>query len=388
MNWITTGSNFNQAERISKGHQYYLTVIFLCSTLLFWGDFGKTIEEDFGIIVIPFLIVISYVLFARKRFFPWKNFILAFTIVLFFLLSIMLVGGGIGSLVNNISAVLYVFFFFNLEFTKGEYRYFTKLILAFQIYLGVYCLFFTLDNGYVGIYNSNTIGIQILLNLIYINMHFRFNRKYVAIFINVISIFLIFYTRSRTSLIAGIVVVLFILINRRKMISAWLMKTGFWLVSFIGAYYPVLYVTLYKDTENDFLQNLNLLSILYFNKSIFTGREHIWVEAVDRMNESSMDLLLGIGSHYMIGDSNFHSSYFTIVICGGLMAYICFIWFLYCFFKKGDFATREIQRSRLLYLAMMIIGINESTLFSGHFAIMSYMLLCTSKSFKISGGIR
>lgn len=388
MDWITDNLNRKPIMNISKNHQYFLSVIFLCSILYYLGDPGKIIEESIGIILVPMLVVSSYALFVRNTKFLWKNFVFAFITILLFILSNVVVGGGLGSLVNNISAVLYVLLFYNIEFTRAEYKYFARLVFVFQIFLGMYCLFYGLDDGYVGSYNSNTMGLQILLNLVYINMYLDFNRKSIVMLVNIISILLIFFVKSRTSLIAGIIVVIFILINKRKLLAAYLLKIGFWLLIFIGAYYPVLYATLYKDTENNYLQNLNLLSVLYFNKNLFTGREYIWIEAIDKIGDSTINFLFGIGSHYIVGDSNFHSSYFTIIICGGILAYIFFTWYLYRLFKKGDFATSSIQRSRLLYLAVMIIGINESTLFSGHFAVMIYMLLCTSKSFDTPGELK
>lgn len=379
------GNNLEGSLSIMRKHRYFLTIIFLCSGFYYFGSFGKTVIDSLGTIMIPVIVLISYMIFIRKFSFCKKNFLLVIISSFLVLFCYIFVGGGLGSVINNLSAIVFVLIFYEIEIEVREYQYFAKLVLVFQVYLIGYCLVHGLENGYIGIYNSNTIGMQILFNLIFIDMYIGDKKKQGTLLINVVSILLILFTKSRTSLIIGLLLLLLMLINRKKMLAPKLFKIGFWLLAFLGLYFPTLYVNLFLNSNTIIYRLFNQFSVQYFNKNLFTGREYIWMEAIEQINGSWTNLLFGIGSHYG-GDigSNFHNSYFTIVICSGLIVYILFIFLLYRFFKRGNFSTRSIQRSRLMYLAIMIFGFSESVLFSGQFAILAYLLLCVSNSYNLS----
>ena len=57
------------------------------------------------------------------------------------------------------------------------------------------------------------------------------------------------------------------------------------------------------------------------------------------------------------------------------LGYLLIMLLLYQLYCKGDLTKKKVQRSRLLYLVMMLTGCFESVLLSGHFAILSYLLL-------------
>ena len=361
-----------------SSNRMFLTILFLCSTFYFYGNMAMSFESSYGMAVMPLIILVSYFLILRKFRFNARNFFMALTLVFLVVLSYVLVGGGLGSVVNNLSSVIYIFVFYELVFQWDDYRYFAKLIYVFQLYLFFYTLYNRFNEiGYIGVYNPNTIGMQSLFDMVIINMFLENRRGRAGIFMNAISVFLILYTRSRTAFVSGVLILLYLMVSRKKKIKGMWIKIAFWAEAVFGICIAIAYVWLARNYNNTFTQTVTGLSLRYFKKNIFTGRESLWAVALDQLGESKQNLLLGIGSHY-ISDSfggNFHNSFFTIIICCGLVTYILMMTFLFGFFNKPDLERRETQRSRMMYLALMVIGFAESTLFAGHFAIMGYLIL-------------
>ena len=362
-------------------YKAFMTIMVLCSSFYFMGTTGKSIDANVGIVLVPTVVVLAYILIIRRVRFRTIVLLHGLLIASLIIICYYAVGGGLGSVVNNISAVAYIFLFSQLNFGRDQYKYLSKALIVLQGYLGLYCLFFGLHDGLIGVFNSNSIGLQLLINLIYIDMYIHGRRRWTKYLINLISIALIIYTRSRTPLIIGSIAILFVLYNKKHLIKPVFFKIGYWFICLGGVAFPIAYTKLFSMYDSPIVTALRIWMKQYLHKDLFTGREYIWGEALERLMSSSKSFLLGIGSHYSEeAGGNFHNSYLSIMICCGLITYFLFALYLYSFFSKGGFSTHSIQRSRLLYLALMISGITESTLFTGHFAILSYMLLCSTNT--------
>ena len=124
-----------------SSNRMFLTILFLCSTFYFYGNMAMSFESSYGMAVMPLIILVSYFLILRKFRFNARNFFMALTLVFLVVLSYVLVGGGLGSVVNNLSSVIYIFVFYELVFQWDDYRYFAKLIYVFQLYLFFYTLY-------------------------------------------------------------------------------------------------------------------------------------------------------------------------------------------------------------------------------------------------------
>lgn len=368
----------NCDKKARQRYQFFLIAIFIMIVGYYAGTLMKSIYDTVSLLLVPVVILASYVIFIRNSNFKAKNILLMLFSIAIIVLSYLLVGGGLGSVYNNLSCVMYICLFYEIQFCNKEISNFHKWILIFQIYLLFYTLLSGVSYGYVGVYNANTIATQALFNMAIFNVSL-INKKLLWIE-NIISLVIIVYTSARTSLAAALIMFLFLFINNRHKIKEFVLKLLFWVVGILGIMVPSLYTWMYENSSNELISTITQFSIRYFDKNLFTGREYIWVIALEDLTSSMKNILFGIGSHYAIeqfADSNFHNSFFTILICCGAIGYVLILGLLYRLYCKPMRMNSSIaSRTCLIYVALMVVGIFESILFSGIYSILGYLVLC------------
>lgn len=366
----------NDEKRL--GHIQFLVIIFVLTMSYYGGTTLKSLHSGLFGFAMPVILIIFYSASFHSSLFSVKNIILFALSSFFVFISFLIVGGGVGSVLNNIACVVYVLVFYEIEINKEELYFFIKLLNVFHFLFFISIFVFGYSNGYIGVYNANTVAMQAVFDLVIFDLY-PSRYKILYLFQNITSLFIILYTSSRTSLGAILIFwILLVLINKNK-IHAGIMKVAYWFMAGAGLFVPIIYAGLYRNYDSPFVSKLVEFSIEHFNKNLFTGREYIWQTALDKMEGSMENVMLGIGSHYseeLAVDSNFHSSFFTVFICCGVVGYILIMWFLFRFFSRNIADNNKIiLRSRGAYLVLMVLGMFESTLFTGHFAVLGYLIL-------------
>lgn len=367
----------------NKSNILFINACLFFSITFFLG----TIGNEFSISYINF--VSAFVLFvihkfnnrkivANKQFGLWAYISLSMIFS-----SFLFVGGGVGSLVYNVSFVLLINVFYTINLSDYDIKYYVRHIGVFNFYLFLYVLIVGKNDGFFGGINSNSIGIQAVINFAIFSIS-PCKNKIIQLLLLVSSVFIVLLSSSRTSfgamllfVVAGLIFKYIYPIYRCKNIC-------YWILILLAIYVTYLYS--YTFSEYAFINDAMEYSTKNFNKSIFTGREYIWQTAWDKLLMSTQNLLLGIGSNfYAKGElslgSNFHSSFFTIVICCGFCGYFCLMKFFQFLFKGNPKNINNSECLSLLSLPLMFIGIFESVLFGGNFAIQlcMFIVICHTK---------
>ena len=354
----------------------FLLLCFLFSSIFFMGVFGKNISNSFISYISP-IILLCTPFVSSNLYCPYKSIKQwSWLGVLSIIISYLLVGGGLGSVLCNINFILLVFLFCRCKFDSAQIEYFVKLIRWFTIYLLLYLFFNRYSDGYFGGLNANSIGMQGLLCFCFISISPHKN-KAVQMAYMALTVMIVVLSNSRTSLGTLILFVASALLFRKSIpvenvrrIS----KICFVVIIVIGVLQTFIYS--YYMSEWSLFGAVMEYSTENFDKSLMTGREIIWEYAWNKLLASPFNLILGVGSHFAGNEdfdgvgSNFHSSFFTVVICCGFLGY-CILMRLYGFLVNG--VTRDLRYTQLRYYLMphtlMLLGFFESVLFSGNFAI-------------------
>lgn len=367
--------------------RFFLTIVFLSSALYFCGQFAYNIYSSVAI-VFSISIILSFGIAFGFSNIDFRSFKLSVITILCIVVSYIVVGGGVGSLINNITSVIFIMLFYKVELEKKDIEYLVGLFRALHIWIIIYTLFNRINaaGNFIGAYNTNTIAMQILFHFVIFNISVNKNKAW-YVFEMVSCVALIIYSKSRTSLIAILIMLLLLLFFRKRKVPVIFLKIGYWVMAILGYGVPVMTRSLYLTrNSNSIMNTLFTFSQSRFNKSVFTGREYRWILALDQLESSPTKFLLGIGSHYYYGsdlqNSNFHSSLFSIIICCGIIGYTAFMCHLYHLYSKDiDLNDRYIRRSKLIYLCILFVGLFESTLFYGSLCYIPYLVLCIRGTF-------
>lgn len=378
---VATSKPYSTVSRTSNG---FVLACFFFSTLFFYGSVGKSMAPIANILS-PFLL---FFIFLSKG----NNFngLLRLSIYALssILISFLVVGGGWGSFASNVGIVLLIFIFYNYSVTNSEILYFVRCLRLFHVFLLLYILVFRYNEGLIGSFNANSVAIQALVDMIFFIL-IPFRRKTIQLLLITSSIIVIVYTNSRTCFGAGLIVGVVWLLRNTIQKHPLILKLAFWVVIALSIILPFAYSQFLGDAAQ--VDDLNELSAENFGKSVFTGRELIWSSAWSQLQKTPINTLFGIGSHFSFDGreglgSNFHSSFFTVVICCGYLGFLFVSILLYKLlckdFKYFSSSKSHVLYEKMYYIPVMFTGIFESTLLVGNFAIILYFMLCMINSKK------
>lgn len=276
-------------------------------------------------IYLIFGILMLLLTIAKKKFKVKTNDIVYFVTI--FLLTI------IGSVVNKTSmgnliiincTCIYIYIFKNTTIsTKTK-----KIIFIFLTLLGIFQilnveksvgLYITNKNRYL---NPNLISQILLFILIYTNTIFKTSKnieKLLLIIINVIIFNAIYLSDSRNILITALIYILILYLLPKKIFKNDNIINFTFLIAYIlSLIIPMFIVYLYKNNI--------LISIPFSSKTIFSGREQIWLVLFNDI-KNFKDVILGIPTNnylYLLETTNLHNIYITVFANYGLITLILY----------------------------------------------------------------
>jgi hypothetical protein len=345
--FLVTISNVLANYSLVSGSFYTILSItgLLVILIIFNKNYGQ--RDLFGLILIFFIIltalvaVIKGITFIHFNYF--KNFLLFSCMNLFLYISVSL-----------------KFNKYLVKFIVYGNMVVSLILILYSFYPSSYNTF--LDNALqFGFSNTNAAGLFIFINIIYLVLGvfvLRGNNiyKYIAIPISVYLYYLLYLTDTRSSLMAVTIFLLMTFFFRSNK------KISKVTITFI-ALFPLIFVGFYV------LQYLNISHTeqLVMGKSIFSGRERIWLEIIMLYKENPF------GSYYGLLESTSnimlvaHNAYIYIILRYGLIVFILFFIFLmnilmYC---RNKSQTRIQNVALWGLLAIIIQNCAESTIFEG-----------------------
>lgn len=249
------------------------------------------------------------------------------------------------------------------DFLKERYiRCISRVALLFWVILSVKASFFYAS--YVlgdDVINPNTTAL--LLVYLYFLSDCGNRRARFSTFFRcakaAITLFGIVQCHSRASLIAFVFLVVSRGFLRRHVFPSKARTTLLVLaVIAVGAFFPFLYIFL--------SQKISRGTIYFDGKDIFTGREFIWMKAIDYVRQNPSSWLIGTGYNETFYSSfNLHNAYWQMFALYGLpMACLYFMLILKIIrnsYKKENRGKLD-EIAMLMILAYLIVGYFEVTL--------------------------
>lgn len=342
---------------------YILVEILSFFNFTFFNYFNK-VNVFFSLFVFLVVFVCNLSLFSKKSI----SFLTILTLLM--MLSVFLNNGTIGSVVNIICLIMGITIFSKIKIPKVYYKYVTFIFLLILLYY----LYKSKDILYTTKYfkntdfNSNTIA-QVIL---YINMFlfllfskYKWDIKMLYFLIIPISLIGIINTQSRGAALSYVLFIFIFTFRNFKIIKR---KSGLLitLLAIAGTFFPIVYLNLYRNGVN--------FVIPYMNKSLYTGREVLWLYTYEKLTASVFNIIVGLGANFVIEGQevlNLHNMFFALIVNFGIIIFaVIIVWFHY--FIKNNIA----ERYKYCIMPIVLLSFFETTILWN--AILIFVLLIES----------
>ncbi|MBM7543082.1 O-antigen ligase family protein [Amphibacillus cookii] len=321
--------------------------------------------------------VIIFAVYLMRGYYSSKLMFVYITVFLFIKVQI------ISFIVNNDSGYLLLFnviatFIFIILSVQVKWDRYLFIGLGYVISLLIILLFIDWNTAqytthrFQSIFrNPNALAIFIFCSLYYQIMAAyavkKIALKIYFLLILSVSIVLLLFTNSRSVLIAiGIIIIVTIV----QMYKPRILKYLFLAAMFFNASFLFIYVKLYNTAIGDFINNI---SLALFDKNFFSGREDIWYNVWQHIEQS---FLIGFGisaNARSLNESGYttHNQYLQTFLETGILGFIVFVFFLFAIWRLllNSQNSLEGRLSTSFFIGILIYSSFELTLFQNNFQI-------------------
>ena len=306
--------------------------------------------------------------------------------LLFSMLSITINHSGMGVLIQFIWPLVLILFFRHAELTDRHTIRISLLMLITWIigiastarYTDAYFRGFH-SNGFLpeGI-NPNTAAFIITVTCFFITIWSERTQYSIPtkVFLYTLTAFAVYHTRSRSSLIAFVIVVLTEIFLKKKISHSKAIAIILAIsIVLIGTAFPFVYVNVYQDktVETD---------VEIMGKNVFSGREDIWIHVQNYLRANKSAYLWGIGYNtdlYSRGSFNLHNAYLQLFAQYGALVLILYMIYILYLISKWFGTRRCISDQQFacykVVLFILIVSVSETILSYTPFLIYLSMAL-------------
>ena len=351
-------------EKITTFLFYIYFILFLVT--LFDNPFGR-IYSNYSILINLGILFILFLNEKNKIINNSKNILIFIGIMFISLISVAFNSGGMGSLLNILSFMLGVLVFNNIIIDKKKYKF--LIGISWALFLYMFYLSFSVWNAYlsgISFLNPNSVALYLLFSTLILDSNIKNGR--ISILLFPLCVYAIYLTECRSAIFACII---YLLITRFSIIRNFVIKHRkviLYSLVFLGTIFPLIYTYLY---ENGITVNLS-----FSTKSLYTGREVLWMNMLTSLKREPYSLLFGLGTNYVteIGViANFHNWYFGVLFTFGILNY--FLYFIFLIYNISSKINIKIFAS---FIAIFIMGFFESMALSSMIQVVFYILFLVS----------
>lgn len=209
--------------------------------------------------------------------------------------------------------------------------------------------------------NPNALAMVVYIFIVFMSLIVLNNNNMVYKICLLSMIYILLFTKSRTTILAFIFsVTIYFLLCKFKKIK---FRSIFLIGSVLYLVFTLFYINLPNTKLGDFL---NQISLDIFDKSLFSGRNLIWSEAIDLIKDKFV-FGYGIkgGNYYIMSSQRgFHNFYIEITMKLGIIGLLFIFIYLYNIFKIIDIHKDEkiVILMSSYFLGVLIIQMFESTM--------------------------
>lgn len=338
---------------INKKTIEWLTCFIICMPFIFC--FNRELFSIYNSYSLEIILIYLVIVFISSSIVQAYEFILICVIFIICLCSVLFANSGYGSVITILEPVVLLLLIDNISLSEKHVKLINKVLIIVLFYLMYKSFFYSEDWLYFqdNDINPNTIGMLVIL----IYMICAANEEkviYKILFLLVTSVVLI-NVRCRG---ASVALISFLLCSAFIRNVKQHIKLLIILLTFIGTVFPVVYYELYS----------NDIDLNFMGKSLFTGREMIWVNAFNEMSINNLKFIFGLGSKADLWaghDLNVHNNFLGVIVNYGICGFICIFYYLgrkiICWFS-GERSEKQCKYYLISVVMIYILGIFETTL--------------------------
>lgn len=283
------------------------------------------------------------------------------------LVNILVNHSGLGVLEYIVWPLSIVYFLKKLRL-PGAYINRISLIMLVSWALSVAASFqyrnMAFEDGVAGI-NPNTVAVVISTSCLFIKLYLskRYRSWLLYVPLYALSLFGLYQTRSRTSLIAFIAILLMELVLKKRIKRSRRLAMGIMVaVVAVGILVPFVYVAMFSSGRFTY-------NTLFLGKRLFSGRQYIWQNLWEYVRQHRIVYLVGTGYNtdfYSRGSFNLHNSYLMIFAQFGLPILAGYLYYVYrsvsgMYNMQGHISDIQFVCYQIIIL-VLIIGFSETIL--------------------------
>lgn len=298
----------------------FLFLLFI--TMHFFSFINNTLFNKLSMInIYTSFIILTILLFINIKKHSKNQLLLVVIIMLVSTFSLIMNDGGLGSLVSLYNLLIGILVFSNIEInSKSKIIAIVMVSLLFFRYCHLSINNYS-NNVYYNGFNSNTVAQIIMFCCLVISSFMRSenSKKIYILFLNVAAAYFMLKCQSRGALL-GILVYVIVLLNDKKEVKKSTIKSLLIVIIFIGSIFPIIYANMYKNEVS--------FEIPLINKSLYSGREAIYLDIIEGFKDNKISIFTGLGSNFQLthyATLNAHNMYLGLLVNFGIFVYILVI---------------------------------------------------------------
>lgn len=286
--------------------------------------------------------------------------------------AILVNGSGIGVLILIIWPLCIIYMFKNFHIPDAYIGRINVLMMAGWIlaimgslgYTDAYFEALEKNMDIEGI-NPNTIAIIVVVTCLFLGLYIdgKSKSRIRKILVYLISLAALYRTRSRTSLVAFLAILMVELTLKKKIEKS--KKLALLLVAIIiaaGIIFPFIYVGLY-------MKGVVTYDTQFLGKRLFTGRQYIWINLWNYLRNNHGAFIWGVGYNtelYSRGSFNLHNAYLMIFAQYGIPTLLVYLAYIFhsavnMYGQLGRISGLQFKCYQIL-LYVLIVGFGETVL--------------------------
>jgi len=317
--------------------------------------------------------------FAFCRGIAGKDLVYLCVVTLYFLFSVMLTGGGLGSVVTFVVPVAMLLVYARMDVSdnaKKLLKSFGKVVIAllfaYSFLYGAHYREYSLK--YI---NPNVLGIFVMYYFMLICLYADFSKKGTKprIFLLFVIAFWAMYNYQSRGTAAALCIFVLLMLLPSKLYTPKRFMAVVILVVAVGTAFPFIYLHMYRSGY----------SLTLFGKTLYTGREELWLKMFDLLSQKLSSVVFGLGSQTVLWqyDLNVHNNFFSVIVNFGIIGYVLYYSYILAYIRKlAKYLDSPIVRKALIMFvcAVLVLGFTENTSFWSVVFPFSYIGLITANA--------
>ena len=307
-----------------------------------------------------------------------KYFVVIILAIAFALITLLIHSGGLGSILTFVIPLVYIMAFADAEISEKSIKYVKIICVVIVVYEFYYSFnYYGMFVYYIkGKINPNTVGAFSMYAFLYytaLSSQKSKKNKIFFVILLITSCITMINCESRMTLVSLIVGILLMSI---KITNGRFYNCVSLALIILGTIFPHLYVKMYSEG----------VQFQILGKSLYTGREDIWLNMENSMNNNITALLFGLGSKsnlFINHDLNLHNNYLGIIVNFGLIGFVICFSFILHFIWRGSLCVSDSRHRKLLIIfisTVLLYGFTETSYLWASVTMLSFLCLGLSSN--------